>query len=149
MNKVISFGKYRNKSISELINDKHYYQWLMKQDNLKIKYKKDFESIEDSFLSATTESNYRDFIDIPVNIASSSELEQIGQMFFEHWFIDFEFPDKNGKRYKSNNGKMVFSDEFKTNQYNLSFFSSAIDPTQTALSSIKFCPGTIELPNIF
>ena len=35
------------------------------------------------------------------------------------------------------------------NQYNLSFFSSAIAPTQTALELIPDCPEISELPNIF
>lgn len=89
MNKVISFGKYRNKSISELINDKHYYQWLMKQDNLKIKYKKDFESIEDSFLSNELEE--LNFMDLPsdirvyiFNINKEAEKREFGSHIYNH-----------------------------------------------------------------
>lgn len=37
-------------------------------------------------------------------------LEGIAQAFFKHWFIDFEFPDQNGKPYKSNGGKMIDSE---------------------------------------
>lgn len=36
-------------------------------------------------------------------------LENIAQALFKRWFIDFEFPDKNGKPYKSSGGKMVES----------------------------------------
>jgi len=33
----------------------------------------------------------------------------IAQTLFKHWFIDFEFPDADGKPYKSSGGKMVDS----------------------------------------
>ena len=29
---------------------------------------------------------------------------------FKRWFVDFEFPDKNGNPYKSSGGKMVDSE---------------------------------------
>jgi len=38
-------------------------------------------------------------------------LEAIGQALFKHWFIDFEFPNEEGKPYKSSGGKMVFNEE--------------------------------------
>jgi type I restriction enzyme, S subunit len=34
-------------------------------------------------------------------------LEQIGQALFKRWFVDFEFPNENGKPYKSSGGEMV------------------------------------------
>ncbi|MFA5971908.1 MAG: restriction endonuclease subunit S [Lentimicrobiaceae bacterium] len=37
-------------------------------------------------------------------------LENIAQTLFNHWFIDFEFPDTNGKPYKSSGGKMIDSE---------------------------------------
>jgi len=37
-------------------------------------------------------------------------LEQIGQAIFKHWFVDFEFPNEEGKPYKSSGGEMVESE---------------------------------------
>jgi len=37
-------------------------------------------------------------------------LEQIAQAIFKEWFVEFNFPDKNGKPYKASGGKMVDSD---------------------------------------
>ena len=37
-------------------------------------------------------------------------LENIAQTLFKRWFVDFEFPDKVGKPYKSSGGKMVESE---------------------------------------
>ena len=36
-------------------------------------------------------------------------LEAIAQTLFKHWFIDFEFPDADGKPYKSSGGEMIDS----------------------------------------
>ncbi|WP_338838359.1 restriction endonuclease subunit S [Kurthia gibsonii] len=37
-------------------------------------------------------------------------LEQLAQTLFKHWFIDFEFPNEEGKPYKSSGGEMVKSE---------------------------------------
>ncbi len=37
-------------------------------------------------------------------------LEAIGQAIFKHWFVDFEFPNEEGKPYKSSGGEMVDSE---------------------------------------
>lgn len=37
-------------------------------------------------------------------------LENISQTLFKHWFIDFEFPNEDGKPYKSSGGEMVKSE---------------------------------------
>jgi type I restriction enzyme S subunit len=42
-----------------------------------------------------------------------SKLEETAQAIYKHWFVDFEFPDKNGKPYKSNGGKMVWCEELE------------------------------------
>ncbi|MEM3584851.1 MAG: restriction endonuclease subunit S [Candidatus Woesearchaeota archaeon] len=38
-------------------------------------------------------------------------LETIGQAIFKHWFVDFEFPNEEGKPYKSSGGEMVYNEE--------------------------------------
>ena len=42
--------------------------------------------------------------------SENKTLEKMAQTIFKHWFIDFEFPDKNGKPYKSNDGEMIDSE---------------------------------------
>ncbi len=37
-------------------------------------------------------------------------LERIAQTLFKHWFVNFEFPNEDGKPYKSSGGEMVRSD---------------------------------------
>lgn len=47
---------------------------------------------------------------IELNTKIISNLEQLSQTFFKHWFIDFEFPNEEGKPYKSSGGEMVESE---------------------------------------
>lgn len=46
---------------------------------------------------------------IRLNCQLNKNLQAIGQAVFQRWFVDFEFPDKEGKPYKSSDGKMVES----------------------------------------
>ncbi|MBF2777725.1 restriction endonuclease subunit S [Staphylococcus saprophyticus] len=56
--------------------------------------------------------NLGKFIDqkIEVNQKIIANLEEISQTLFKRWFVDFEFPDKNGNPYKSSGGQMVDSE---------------------------------------
>lgn len=48
---------------------------------------------------------------IELNNEISLELEALAKLIFDYWFVQFDFPDRNGKPYKSNGGKMVWSKE--------------------------------------
>lgn len=47
---------------------------------------------------------------IELNRQMNKTLESIAQTIFKHWFVDFEFPNEQGKPYKLSGGKMVMSD---------------------------------------
>ncbi len=44
---------------------------------------------------------------IALNHSMNSTLEAIGQALFKHWFVDFEFPNEEGKPYRSSGGEIV------------------------------------------
>jgi len=45
------------------------------------------------------------------NLRQQNEtLERTAQTLFKHWFVDFEFPNEDGKPYKSSGGEMVRSE---------------------------------------
>lgn len=50
---------------------------------------------------------------IELNNQLISKLEETAQAIYKQWFVDFEFPDENGKPYKSNGGKMVWCVELE------------------------------------
>ena len=47
------------------------------------------------------------------NTAICSDLEAMAKLLYDYWFVQFDFPDENGKPYKSSGGKMVWNDEVK------------------------------------
>jgi len=48
---------------------------------------------------------------IELNQQMNKTLEEIGRAIFKHWFIDFDFPNEEGKPYKSSGGEMVYNEE--------------------------------------
>jgi type I restriction enzyme S subunit len=50
---------------------------------------------------------------IEINNKINTELEAMAKTLYDYWFVQFDFPDANGKPYKSSGGKMVWNDELK------------------------------------
>ncbi|QWV00071.1 restriction endonuclease subunit S [Francisella salimarina] len=50
---------------------------------------------------------------IKLNEQLNQKLEETAQAIYKEWFVDFEFPDENGKPYKSNGGEMVWCEELE------------------------------------
>jgi type I restriction enzyme S subunit len=42
-------------------------------------------------------------------------LEAMANQLYDYWFVQFDFPDENGKPYKSSCGKMVWNEKLKRN----------------------------------
>ena len=47
------------------------------------------------------------------NNKTISELESLAKTIYDYWFLQFEFPNEDGKPYKSSGGKMVWNEELK------------------------------------
>lgn len=50
---------------------------------------------------------------IALNNQLITKLEETAQAIYKQWFVDFKFPDENGKSYKSNGGKMMWCEELE------------------------------------
>lgn len=50
---------------------------------------------------------------IQLNDKINAELESIAKTLYDYWFLQFEFPNEEGKPYKSSGGKMVWNEELK------------------------------------
>ena len=48
-----------------------------------------------------------------INSQINQELEVMAKTLYDYWFVQFDFPDQNGKPYKSSGGKMVYNPELK------------------------------------
>ena len=85
------------------------------QDNINIEYltglkfripEKKYQDQIASVLSALDAK-------IELNNRINAELEKMAKTLYDYWFVQFDFPGKNGKPYKSSGGKMVWSEELK------------------------------------
>lgn len=50
---------------------------------------------------------------LKINSQINQELETMAKTLYDYWFVQFDFPDQNGKPYKSSGGKMVYNPELK------------------------------------
>lgn len=50
---------------------------------------------------------------IALNRAINDNLEAMAKQLYDYWFVQFDFPNEEGKPYKSSGGKMVWDDKLK------------------------------------
>ena len=50
---------------------------------------------------------------IEINNSINAELEQMAKTLYDYWFLQFDFPNEEGKPYKSSGGKMVYNKALK------------------------------------
>lgn len=50
---------------------------------------------------------------IELNNRINTELEAMAKTLYDYWFVEFDFPDVNGKPYKYSGGKMVYNSTLK------------------------------------
>ena len=85
------------------------------QDNLSMEKLAQLEfncpSFDDQQKIATVLSSLDD--KIALNNRINAKLEQMAKRLYDYWFVQFDFPNADGKPYKSNGGKMVWNEELK------------------------------------
>lgn len=50
---------------------------------------------------------------IALNKQINARLEEMAKTLYDYWFVQFDFPDANGKPYRSSGGEMVFDETLK------------------------------------
>ena len=50
---------------------------------------------------------------IALNRSINQNLEALAKQLYDYWFVQFDFPNKEGRPYKSNGGKMVWNEKLK------------------------------------
>jgi type I restriction enzyme S subunit len=120
---IVGFNAYENES-SELFM--HYvFTYIKKsiqnsasgsiQDNINIDYltKLKFKIPEKKYQDKIVDILF--FLDskIELNNKINKELESMAKTLYDYWFVQFDFPNENGKPYKSSGGKMVYNKELK------------------------------------
>jgi|TARA_B100001057_G_C22831262_1_gene943495 type I restriction enzyme S subunit len=71
---------------------------------------------------------------IRVNNRINAELEAMAKTLYDYWFVQFDFPNANGKPYKTSGGKMVYNPTLKREipegweLVPIEYFADVIDP---------------------
>ena len=52
---------------------------------------------------------------IELNCAINQNLEAMAKQLYDYWFVQFDFPNEEGKPYKSSGGEMVWNEKLKRN----------------------------------
>jgi conserved domain protein len=52
---------------------------------------------------------------IALNRAINQNLEAMAKLLYDYWFVQFDFPNEEGKPYKSSGGEMLWNDKLKRN----------------------------------
>jgi len=73
--------------------------------NFKIPAKKNQESIVELLVTIDKK--------IELNNSINAELEAIAQTIYSYWFVQFDFPNDDGKQYKTSGGKMEWNQDLK------------------------------------
>ena len=83
--------------------------------NLNISSLKELKIPLHSFEEQKKIANILSAIDdkIQINNQINQELEAMAKTLYDYWFVQFDFPDQNGKPYKSSGGKMVYHQDLK------------------------------------
>ena len=85
------------------------------QDNINIEYLTSLEFkipvkiYQDKIASVLSTLDTK----IDCNNRINAELEAMAKSLYDYWFVQFDFPDTNGKPYKSSGGKMVYNAALK------------------------------------
>ena len=97
---IMNLGQYQGQSAQPGLSVN-----TLSKIELKLPAKKTQDSIF-SLLSALDKK-------IALNKQINARLEEMAKTLYDYWFVQFDFPDANGKPYKSSGGEMVFDKTLK------------------------------------
>ncbi|MBU5309424.1 restriction endonuclease subunit S [Ligilactobacillus saerimneri] len=85
------------------------------QDNINIEYLTNLKIRIPDKKSQDTISDLLSTLDTKIinNNAIAQQLEVMVKTIYDYWFLQFEFPNEEGKPYKSSGGKMVWNEELQ------------------------------------
>lgn len=78
---------------------------------------------------------------IDCNNRINAELEAMAKTLYDYWFVQFDFPDANGKPYRSAGGKMVYNGSLKREipeDWKVTALSSITPTSNDSLNPVDF-----------
>ena len=139
--------------INSKVDPRYVYYWLKgKKDYLfsiasvtrtPILSKGVFEEIDIPFPDINEQNKVADLLStiderIKLNNKINDYLEEMAKSIYDYWFVQFDFPDENGKPYKSSGGKMYFCDKL--------YRKIPFDWSYTSIGNITKCLDSERIP---
>ncbi len=84
---------------------------------------------------------------IELNRKKIAELEALAKTIYDYWFVQFDFPDKNGKPYRSSGGKMVWNEQLKQEipeEWEVGKLSNICTISTSQCNPARFTQDTVE-----
>ena len=85
------------------------------QDNINIEYLENLSfkiperSTQDDIVNVLSTLDRK----IALNNAINTELEKTAKLLYDYWFVQFDFPNAEGKPYRTSGGEMVYNEQLK------------------------------------
>ena len=98
--KILDFAGVRSGSTLPSMTSSAYYNIPVTLPDVKV---------QDSIANILKGINSK----IELNDKINTELETIAKDLYNYWFVQFDFPDKDKRPYKSSGGKMIYNDVLK------------------------------------
>lgn len=101
-----------------LSTKKQYFRQIAGTTTTPILPKSVFEEINIPYVEKNLQDRIADILKALDNKIENSnkineELESMVKTIYDYWFLQFEFPNEDGKPYKSSGGKMVWNEELQ------------------------------------
>ena len=111
-------GAYLNAYLNSYLGRKHFRNQASGSGQRYTLTKESLGSIKIPVIPMTEQKKIGAFFSdidkkIQNNIQTTTNLESLAKTIYDYWFLQFEFPNEDGKPYKSSGGKMVWNDELK------------------------------------
>ena len=100
---LLKFNKHKIESMGSGTTFKEVSGAVMKKIEVLVPKDKKEQILIGKILSSLDDK-------IEINTRMNKVLEEIARALFHRWFVEFEFPDAEGRPYKSSGGKMVESE---------------------------------------
>ena len=107
--------------VSAWLSSEHYFRYIRlvakgtSINNISLNHIKGFKIPIPSDEKATSFTALYNAVAKKINInrAINQNLEALAKQIYDYWFVQFDFPNEEGKPYKSSGGKMVYNKTLK------------------------------------
>lgn len=105
--------------ISIAVNSEHFRKYIRAQakgtsiNNINLGHLKSYEFEAPAKLESISTFYYNIETKMALNRAINHNLEAMAKQLYDYWFVQFDFPNKDGRPYKSSGGSMTWNNVIK------------------------------------